>query len=152
MIYQESEFKPNVKSWVGAYGLMQMMPHTFELYGIDTTAKPEEQIMAGVRYLKYLEKQLPEEISDKNEKIKFTLASYNSGIGHILDAIRLAEKYGKNPYQWTDNVDHFVLNLSDEFYYHDSVVYYGYLRGEETYNFVNEIIQRYEDYKNLIKK
>lgn len=152
MVYQESEFKPNVKSWVGAYGLMQMMPETFEKYGLDTTATPKQQIVAGTKYLKYLEKQLPEEISDSSEIIKFTLASYNSGIGHILDARRLAEKYGKDPNKWTDNVDHFVLNLSDKFYYHDSVVYYGYLRGEETYTFVNEILQRYEDYKNLIKK
>lgn len=152
MIYQESEFKPNVRSWVGAYGLMQMMPETFELYGIDTTASPEEQIRAGARYLRYIEKQLPEEITDKEEQIKFTLASYNSGIAHILDARRLAEKYGKDPNRWTGHVDHFVLNLSDEYYYRDPVVYYGYLRGEETYNFVNEILSRYEDYKNLIEK
>lgn len=152
MIYQESQFKPNVRSWVGAYGLMQMMPHTFELYGIDTTATPKKQIIAGSKYLKHLDEQLPEEITNKNERIKFTLASYNSGIGHILDARRLAIKYGKDPNVWTDNVDHFVLNLSDKFYYHDTVVYYGYLRGEETYNFVNEIIRRYEDYKNLIEE
>ena len=152
MIYQESEFKPNVKSWVGAYGLMQMMPHTFEKYGLDTTATPDQQIIAGAKYLKYLEKQLPDEITDTAEKIKFTLASYNSGIGHVLDAMRLAQKYGKDPNQWSGHVDHFILNLSDKFYYHDSVVYYGYLRGEETYKFVNEILQRFEDYKNLIKK
>jgi len=152
MIYQESEFKPNVKSWVGAYGLMQMMPHTFEKYGLDTTATPDQQIIAGTKYLKYLEKQLPDEITDTADLIKFTLASYNSGIGHVLDARRLAQKYGKDPNQWSGNVDHFILNLSDKFYYHDSVVYYGYLRGEETYKFVNEIVQRFEDYKNLINK
>jgi len=152
MIYQESEFKPNVKSWVGAYGLMQMMPHTFEKYGLDTTATPDQQIIAGAKYLKYLEKQLPDEIKDTADLIKFTLASYNSGIGHVLDARRLAQKYGKDPNQWSGNVDHFILNLSDKFYYHDSVVYYGYLRGDETYKFVNEIVQRFEDYKNLIKK
>jgi membrane-bound lytic murein transglycosylase F len=150
MIYQESQFKPNVKSWVGAYGLMQMMPQTFEIYGIDTTASPQEQIIAGSKYLKHLNDQLPPEISDTNERIKFTLAAYNSGIGHVLDAIRLAEKYGKDPNVWTGNVDHFILNLSDKYYYHDTIVFYGYLRGEETYNFVKEIQKRYEDYKNLI--
>jgi membrane-bound lytic murein transglycosylase F len=152
MIYQESEFKPNVKSWVGAYGLMQMMPHTFEKYGIDTTASPAVQIQVGAKYLKNLDGQLPEEIADSVERIKFTLASYNSGIGHVLDARRLAEKYGKDPNVWHDNVDFFILNLSDEFYYHDEVVYYGYLRGEETYQFVDEIFRRYEDYKNLIQE
>jgi membrane-bound lytic murein transglycosylase F len=150
MIYQESEFKPKVRSWVGAYGLMQMMPTTFEKYGIDTTASPAVQIKTGAKYLKYLEMQLPAEISDSLERIKFTLASYNCGIGHVLDARRLTEKYGRNPNIWTGNVDHFILNLSDKFYYHDPVVYYGYLRGEETYRFVHEILKRYEDYKNLI--
>jgi membrane-bound lytic murein transglycosylase F len=152
MIYQESEFKPNVKSWVGAYGLMQMMPHTFEKYDLDTTATPKQQIIAGVRYLKYLEKQFPPDVADSAELIKLTLAAYNSGIGHVLDARRLAEKYGRNPNKWDNNVDFFILNLSDEFYYRDEVVYYGYLRGSETYKFVNDIMQRYEDYRNLIKK
>jgi membrane-bound lytic murein transglycosylase F len=152
MIYQESEFKPNVRSWVGAYGLMQMMPATFEKYGIDTTASPAVQIKTGAKYLKFLDRQLPDEITDSNERIKFTLASYNCGLGHVLDARRLTEKYGKDPNTWTENVDFFIKNLSDKYYYHDTVVYYGYLRGEETYNFVEEILRRYEDYKNLIVK
>jgi membrane-bound lytic murein transglycosylase F len=95
---------------------------------------------------------LPESIDSEDEKIKFTLAAYNCGLGHVLDARRLAEKYGKNPDVWTGNVEQFILNLSHEKYYHDPVVYYGYLRGEETYNFVNQIMNRYIDYKNLIKE
>lgn len=150
LIYQESEFKPEVRSWVGAYGLMQLMPETLEQCGLDTTATPEEQINAGAKYLTFIDKQLPESIADSLERIKFILASYNSGLGHVLDGRRLAEKYGKDPDIWTDNVDHFVLNLSDKFYYHDPVVYYGYTRGEETYDFVIEILQRFDDYKNLI--
>ena len=151
VIYQESEFKPNVRSWVGAYGLMQLMPETLEKYGLDTLSSPEEQINAGARYLHYLDKQLPPEISDSVQRIKFVLASYNAGIGHVLDARRLALKYGKDPNVWNGNVDFFILNLSDRFYYHDDVVQYGYVRGEETFNFVKEIFDRFEDYKNLIK-
>lgn len=151
VIYQESEFKPNVRSWVGAYGLMQLMPETLEKYGLDTLSSPEEQIDAGARYLHYLDQQLPPEISDSVQRIKFVLASYNAGIGHVLDARRLALKYGKDPNVWNGNVDFFILNLSDRFYYHDDVVQYGYVRGEETFNFVKEIFDRYEDYKNLIK-
>ncbi len=150
LIYQESEFKPNVRSWVGAYGLMQLMPLTLEKYGLDTTATPNQQIQAGLKYLKYLEKQLPEEITDSTERIKFTLASYNAGIGHILDGRRLAEKYEKDPNRWTGHVDFYVLNLSHKEYYHDPVVYYGYTRGKETHAFVEEITARYEQYKKLI--
>ena len=47
-------------------------------------------------------------VTDPVEKIKFTLASYNAGIGHIYDAQRLAEKYGKNPYVWDDNVAEYI--------------------------------------------
>ena len=152
LVYQESEFKPDVKSWVGAYGLMQMMPATFEEYGLDTTANPKQQLMAGARYLKKLNGQLPESIDERMERIKFTLAAYNCGLGHVLDARRLAKKYGMDPDKWDNNVDHFILGLSDSFYYHDTVVYYGYIRGEETYAFVNDILTRYADYRNLISE
>jgi membrane-bound lytic murein transglycosylase F len=150
MIYQESEFKPHVKSWVGAYGLMQLMPETMQEFGVTEEASPEAQIIAGIRLLLSFEKQLPEEITDSVEKIKFTLASYNGGLGHILDARRLARKYGKNPNVWDNNVDYFVLHLSEKKYYHDPVVRNGYMRGWETYDFVKQIFDRYNGYKTLI--
>ena len=152
MIYQESEFKPHVQSWVGAYGLMQLMPETMKAYGINEDSSEEAQINAGVRLLKSFENQLPKTITDSVEKIKFVLASYNGGLAHILDARRLAKKYGKDPNEWTNNVDYFVLHLSEKKYYHDSVVRNGYMRGWETYNFVKEIFSRYESYKTLIDK
>ncbi len=152
MIYQESEFKPNVQSWVGAYGLMQLMPETMKAYGVNKNSGEEEQINAGVRLLRSFESQLPKTITDSLEKIKFTLASYNGGLAHILDARRLAKKYGKNPDTWTGNVDYFVLHLSEKKYYHDPLVRNGYMRGWETFDFVKDIFSRYESYKTLINK
>lgn len=49
------------------------------------------------------------QVADKNERIKFIIASYNSGPSHILDAMALAQKYGKNPYIWFDNVEVYLL-------------------------------------------
>ena len=152
LMYQESQFKPNAKSWVGAYGLMQLMPTVMEEQGIDSTASVEQQIEAGIKHLKYKLSQIPIEVSDSIERIKFTLASYNSGIGHVLDARRITEKYGSNPNIWDDNVADYILKLSDKKYYHDPVVYYGYTRGIETYNLVSEVMYRYEQYKKLIQK
>lgn len=151
LIYQESEFKPDVASWVGAVGLMQMMPDVLEKYGITDESPPQDHIKAGVKYIKYLERQIPPEVTDSIQRIKFTLAAYNTGVGHVLDARRLAEKYGKNPNIWDDNVDYFILHLSEKKYYNDPVVYYGYVRGWETYNFVREIFDRYQIYKTLIE-
>jgi len=152
MIYQESQFDPHARAWTGAYGLMQMMPTTMADLGIDENSSPEKQILAGAKYLGYIDRQFPAEIADSSERVKFTLAAYNSGYAHIFDARRLASKYGKNPNVWDDNVDFFVLNLSDHFYYRDTAVRYGYFRGEETYKFVQEIIGRYEEYKKEVGK
>jgi membrane-bound lytic murein transglycosylase F len=148
MIYQESEFDPEARSWTGAFGLMQMMPTTMTDLGIDENSPPEKQILTGAKYLGYIDRQFPDEIADSAERVKFVLAAYNSGYAHIFDARRLATKYGKNPNVWTDHVDFFVLNLSDEYYYRDTVVRYGYFRGEETFKFVQEVIDRFEEYKN----
>ncbi len=151
LIYQESKFHPEVVSWAGAFGIMQLMPETAMDYGVDSLSSVEAQIEAGIKHIKIINKQLPEEISDREERIKFILASYNVGIGHVLDARRLAEKYDKDPNVWIDNVDYFLLNKSDSKYYTDKVVYYGYCRGSEPYNFVREILDRYEHYKNVIR-
>lgn len=152
LIYQESKFHPEVVSWAGAFGIMQLMPETAQEYGVDSLSPVADQIEAGIKYIKSIDKQLPEEITDRKERIKFILAAYNVGIGHVLDARRLAEKYGKDPNIWTNNVDYFLLNKSDSKYYNDKVVYYGYCRGSEPYNFVKQILNRYEHYKNVIKQ
>lgn len=151
LIYQESRFHPEVKSWVGAFGLMQLMPATAEVYGVDSSSSPSDQIRAGILFMRSLERQMPEEISDPEQRLRFVLAAYNVGIAHIYDARRLAEKHGKDPNIWTDNVDFYLRNKSDPTYYRDSVVKYGYARGEETYMFVVEILERYEHYKKVIE-
>ena len=150
LIYQESRFYPEARSWAGAFGLMQLMPHTAEKYGIDSLSTPEEQIRAGVQFIKLLDKQLEGKIEDKEERTKFVLASYNAGIAHVYDARRLAEKYNKDPNRWEENVDYYLLNKSKPKYYNDSVVKYGYCRGTEPYNFVYDILDRYEHYRNTI--
>ncbi|MFA8299414.1 MAG: transglycosylase SLT domain-containing protein [Hyphomicrobiales bacterium] len=150
VIYQESQFNPESRSWMGAYGLMQLMPMVMEAYKVDTNSSAEDHIRAGVEFLFDLKEQLPKDIKGDEERLQFALAAYNAGIAHVYDARRLAQKNNKNPNLWDDNVDFFLLNKSKPKYYRDPVVKYGYCRGQETYNFVNEILERYNHYKNLI--
>ena len=131
IIYQESHFKPDLESEKGAYGLMQLMPVTMEKYGIDYESSVQEQLEAGVKVLNHFNRELPETITDSLERIHFILASYNAGMGHVLEARHRAEKHGKDPNVWIDNV---------EFY-----------TPKQTYFFVREITQRYSHYKNLIE-
>ncbi len=149
MMYQESRFKPDVRSWAGAFGLMQMMPSTASKFGITPSSSYEQQIRAGIKFLRWLEQRL-DFIEDPAEKIKFTLAAYNVGLGHIIDARNLAEKNGANPDIWEDSVDKYLLSKSDPKFYNDPVVKYGYCRGKETYAYVRDIMERYEHYRNLI--
>jgi membrane-bound lytic murein transglycosylase F len=149
LIYQESRFDPDVKSWAGAYGLMQIMPVTGKSLGIDITSTPSNNIKAGTIYLDQLHSIFDPRIKDEQERIKFILASYNAGPGHILDAMRLADKYGMDPQVW-DNVAVWLQKKSDPRYYNDTVVKNGYFRGTESVNFVTEILDRFEHYKNFV--
>ena len=151
LIYQESQFHPELQGWSGAFGIMQMMPQTAQKFGITINSSVSEQIHAGVKLKVIIDKILPKEIDNHEERIKFILASYNAGIYHVLDARRLAEKYGKNPNIWTNNVDRFMKLKSNPKYYNDPVVKYGYSRGFETFKFVNEVLERYHHYKNIVK-
>ncbi|KOH46830.1 lytic transglycosylase [Sunxiuqinia dokdonensis] len=150
MIYRESRFDPEAESWAGAYGLMQIMPETADLVRMNEYEEPEQNIRVGVRLLEWLDKNLKPDVPDSTQRMKFVLAAYNVGLGHVKDAQRLAEKYDKNPEIWDDNVDYYLLNKSASKFYKDPVVRWGYCRGEEPYNYVNRVLETYRDYTNII--
>ena len=145
--YQESKFDPHVVSWAGAEGLMGIMPSTARQLGVTPheLKDPAVGIRTGVDCLRRF-RQGFSEITDPDEKIKFTLAAYNAGIGHVYDAQRLATKYGKDPTVWDDNVAEYIRLKNDPEYYNDPVCKHGYLRGQETFQYVKEIIDRYHYY------
>ena len=147
LIFQESRFRLDLESEKGAFGLMQLMPVVMERYEIDYDATPEEQLNAGGQLICYLNDCLESKVTDSVERIKFVLAAYNSGLGHVYDAQRLAQKYGKYPDVWDDNVDYFILNKSKKQYYNDTCCHAGYLRGTETYRFVEEVLDRFHQYQ-----
>jgi membrane-bound lytic murein transglycosylase F len=150
IIYQESRFNPEIESWAGAYGLMQVMPETAEALGIEDYTDPAQNIKAGVSMLNWLDRQLAESVPDSTQRIKFVMAAYNVGLGHVKDAQRLAEKYGKDNQIWDGNVDYFLLHKSSEKYFKDPVVQWGYCLGEQPYNYVKKVTQNYMHYLNVI--
>jgi len=148
-VYQESKFNPSAVSWAGAVGLMQMMPATAKEMGIQWRSNPEQSMDGGVRYLKLLQKRFAT-IEDSVQQIKFTLAAYNCGYGHVADARRLARKYKLDQDVWDNNVDKMILALRYPKNFNDPVVKYGYLRGTEPHNYVRQIFERYEHYCRFI--
>ena len=152
LAYNESNFDTTAVSWVGAKGLMQLMPRTARLMGIPEGKEqnPEESVKAATKYLAQIARSF-NKVTNPEEKMKFVLGAYNAGIGHVFDAMALAEKYGKNKYIWDENVASFILLKSNEEYFNDPVCKNGYFRGRETYNFVKDILGRAEMYKQKIK-
>lgn len=147
--YQESTFDPMARSWVGAGGLMQIMPGTADELGLPRADiyKPEPNIAAASRYIAMLTRRFSD-VANPTERIKFVLASYNGGAHHVRDAMALARKHGASPYRWAD-VSTFILALSQPAYYNDPVVKYGYMRGSETADYVEKVWARWYDYRGM---
>jgi membrane-bound lytic murein transglycosylase F len=147
-VAQESRFDPRARSWAGARGLLQLMPRTAREVGVGNPADPAQNVAGGVRYLAQLSEQWKDEIPDEAERLKFVLASYNAGRGHVLDAQRLAEKHGDNPRRW-DDVAYWLLQKSKPSVYRDRVVRHGYVRGMEPVQYVSRILERYDRYRSI---
>ena len=150
--FTESHFDTTVVSWAGARGIMQIMPSTARAYGLtdDKMANPEASISTAVKIIKSLDKSLSKYVPDKNERLKFIIAAYNSGIAHVYDAIALAKKYGKNPQIWDGNVAESILMKSKPEYYNDEVCKYGYFRGRQTVAYVKKVMDFYDRCKHEI--
>lgn len=147
--FQESRFKPDARSWAGATGLLQLMPATAREYGVRNALDPEDNIQGAVRFLKWLNEFWLDEIPDEAERLKFILASYNTGAGHVQDAQRLTKKYGGDPFVWAD-VSYWLLQKSTQQYSTDPVVKFGFCRGLEPVNYVTHILERYDHYKQFV--
>lgn len=149
LVYKESGFDTGAVSYAGAEGLLQLMPVTLERFGVTNPNDPVQSLRGGVKFLQYLDRFWRERIPDTNERIKFILASYNVGHGHVEDAWRLAMKYGKNNRNWNDVSFYLKLKSNPEFY-RDPVVKSGYAKGHVAVNYVRDVLSLYQSYRTLI--
>lgn len=150
--YQESKFNQYIISPRGARGLMQIMPIVARQFGIDIkeVMKPEVNVMLAAKSLNMIERTLRFAPStDVRERWKIILASYNAGMGHVLDARRLAVKYGENPDSWSVVSKYLQLKANPE-YNQDEVVKSGKFHGGETLAFVSSVMGRYDKYCRVL--
>ena len=151
--FSESGFDPNATSWMGARGLMQVMPKTARSFGVkeEDLSNPEVSIRVASKILKELD-GIMRSRTGAGDRIKFVLAAYNAGSGHVTDAIALARKYELNPRVWSENVEQAMLWKMDPEYYNDSVCSNGYCRGTEPVDYVVKVLNCYDNYKKNYKK
>ena len=151
LVYQESKFDPEVESWAGAKGLMQLTDASIERYSVEDPFDAEDNFWGGVKFLRWLMEYWLDKVPDEAERMKFVLASYNVGQGHVLDAVNLAGKYDRDEEIWDDHVAHFIIQKMKPRYYNDPVVKFGYCRGHEPVNYVSRILNRYEKYRTAFE-
>ncbi|QOP40588.1 membrane-bound lytic murein transglycosylase MltF [Sulfurimonas marina] len=142
--YQESHWNPKAKSFTGVRGMMMLTRHTARLLGVKNRLDPRQSIVGGTRHLKQMIKNVPEGVEGE-DRLKFALAAYNVGGGHIQDAMSLAKKLGLNQYVWSDLKIVLPL-LSQKKYY--KTLKFGYARGSEPVKYVEAIY----NYKSILDK
>ena len=139
----ESGFNPEAVSWVGARGILQVMPATAEELGIQQLHRVENGLSAGMRYLNWLMKRF-EPTLPYRQRLRFALAAYNIGLGHVRDARKLAIQLNLDPNRWFGNVEQAILKLREPRYYQKAR--YGYCRGGEVVAYVSKIQTLYDVY------
>lgn len=137
--YQESHWNPQATSPTGVRGMMMLTRNTADSLNVNDRLDPEQSIRGGSEYLQRMMEKVPASVPD-DERIWFALAAYNMGYAHMLDARKLTEKQGGNPDSWAD-VKLRLPMLSQKRYYSQTT--YGYARGHEAYNYV-ENIRKYQ--------
>lgn len=142
-MYQESRFNPQARSWVGAMGLMQLMPATARDLGVEDPDDPEQNIAGGTAYLAKLIERFENSLP-MNQRVRFALASYNAGYYHVRDARELARKLGLDPNRWFGHVEKTIVLLEKEQFYRNAR--FGYCRGSEPAAYVSRIQSKYDGF------
>lgn len=140
VVYQESHFDPQATSYTGVQGLMQVTLDTAREMGISNRLDPKQSIHAGVKYLFRLYGRF-EGITNQEQRLRFALASYNVGYGHVRDAQRLAQKQGLDPNKWSSLLTTLPLLRQPQYY---TQTRYGYARGTEPVRYVKRIFSYYD--------
>lgn len=141
--YQESHWNPKAKSFTGVRGLMMLTRATAKHLGVKNRLDPEQSIKGGARHLNQMRKYVPKEVLGE-DRMKFALAAYNIGMGHVKDAQILAKKMGLNQNVWAD-LKQALPRLSQKKYYKQ--LKHGYARGSEPVKYVDSIY----DYKDILQ-
>lgn len=147
----ESSFNPKAKSFVPAYGLMQIVPRTAGADCAQSLKKPfaaptgnylyepENNIEMGVHYLYLLRKRYYTNVTDKDSQNLCVIASYNTGAGNVAKALRGDTKIGKaipqiNGMTYDQLFKYFEKNLMPE-----------------TQNYIRKVTERMNNFKKWLK-
>ena len=135
--YQESTLDQDVKSPVGAIGVMQVMPPTGKELNVGDISQVDSNIHAGVKYMRFMvDRYYADEPMDNLNRALMTFASYNAGPGRIRQLRAETKKRGLDPNVWFGNVERVASERI----------------GRETVTYVSNIYKYYVTYKLLTEQ
>ena len=153
--YHESRFTPDITSRSGARGLMQIMPSVARQFDVPTeqVSNPETNIWLANKLMSKIMNTLrfPEGTPEK-DRMSIILASYNSGIGHVNDARRLARLNGEDPNSWEVVARYLQLKAQPEYYESEAVKCGRFTGSRQTLAYVNDVIGRYDKYCRIARR
>jgi membrane-bound lytic murein transglycosylase MltF len=134
--FQESKLDQNVRSPVGAIGIMQLMPATGQSMKVGDITVTEPNIHGGAKYMNtIMTKYFADAHFDELNRTLFAFAAYNAGPNRIAKLRKLAAERGLNPDVWFDNVE---IVVSEKV-------------GRETTTYVRNIMKYYVSYKLILQ-
>jgi membrane-bound lytic murein transglycosylase MltF len=135
--YQESTLDQDVKSPVGAIGIMQVMPPTGKELNVGDIREIEPNVHAGVKYMRFMmDTYFKDEPMDDLNKGLMTFAAYNAGPGRLRQLRREAKERGLDPNVWFNNVERVASERI----------------GRETVTYVSNIFKYYVTYRLLTEQ
>jgi len=137
--YQESHWDPGATSRTGVRGMMMLTRATAGDLGIRDRTDPAESMRGGARYFRQLRSRLPDDIFEP-DRTWLALAAYNIGRAHLEDARIVTERRGGDPHLWEDVMEALPLLENPRHY---KTLRYGYARGTEAVNYVQNIRHYY---------
>lgn len=150
--YSESRFIENLESGQGAKGIMQIRPVVARHFNVpvDTISDTETNVRLAGMLLSELDDmlRLPKSTPEQ-DRLSIILASYNAGIGHVLDARRLARAEGANPNSWADVSRYLELKSTPDYYEMDIVKCGKFTGSGQTISYVKQVMRKYNQYKSL---
>ena len=127
----------NVKSPVGAIGVMQVMPPTGKELNVGDISQLEPNIHAGIKYMRFMmDTYYKNDPMDELNKMLMTFASYNCGPGKMRSLRQDAASKGYNPNVWFNNVERSAAEKV----------------GQETVTYVSNIYKYYIAYKLALEE
>ena len=135
--FQESRLDHSVISPAGAVGVMQLLPTTAADMGVDDVTVLEDNVLAGVRYVRYLiDNFFDEPALEPSERLLFALAAYNAGPGRVRQMRQAAAERGLDRNLWFNNVERIAAERI----------------GRETVQYVANIYKYYVAYRLIVEQ